>query len=84
MKGNITICFTQSVSVSTSFSCFFLLPSMAQFLLTPVMCIGMGQSLRGGPHIFPSSSLFINPTVCIENGVHNVYRAPGLLSWAYE
>ena len=76
MRGNITIYLTRSVSVSHSFSRFFLLPSVA-LLLTPVMCLRMGQSLRGGPHIFPSTSLFINPTVCEESGVCLLNKAPG-------
>ena len=74
MRGNITIYFARSVSVSHSLSRFFLLPSVA-LLLTPVMCVRMDRSWRGGPHIFPLSSLFINPTVCEESGVRLLNKA---------
>uniref|UniRef100_A0A8C8DNN3 Neural EGFL like 1 n=1 Tax=Oryzias sinensis TaxID=183150 RepID=A0A8C8DNN3_9TELE len=34
-----------------------------------ILCVRLGQSLREGPHIFPSSLLFINLNYCVENGV---------------
>ena len=41
------------------------------------MCVGLreGQSLRGGPHILPSSLFFINHNLCVESGVRT-FSAP--------
>ncbi len=33
------------------------------------MSVRMGQSLRAGAQIFPSSLFFINPTFCVGSGV---------------
>ena len=39
------------------------------------MCVRMGQSLRGGPHILPSSLFFINQNLCVGSGVRT-FSAP--------
>ena len=44
-------------------------------------CVRMGQSLRGGPHIFPSSLLFINHKHCIETGVRHLLSVRTIYKW---
>ena len=45
------------------------------------LCVRMGQSLRGGPHIFPSSSFFINRKQCVETGVRHLLSIRTVYKW---